>query len=224
MKKRILAYFTLVALLVVAFGSCKKDASRLSQVNSDNVQNTEICNEKDGGERYDLYTYYYLRALDIVDSLSCNKYFDTEDMYSLGNFLGSHVFCIPSIAHVNFNLIIFPDDQIRTAFMIRNIQDFTSANNHQQYAPLKSYDYEIFDACATTKLFDGKIYPNSGDMLFTVTNTYTSNFAGYEYNLPAIFGSVNVGTYTYTGMVQGTSRITLDEFLFNVAKECYYHF
>jgi hypothetical protein len=86
------------------------------------------------------------------------------------------------------------------------------------------YDYEIYDACNTYVLLDGKIYPNSGDLLFTVSNVYISNFANYAYNLTPIFNTVNVGSYTYYGQVQGVTRLALDEFLYSVALSCYYNF
>ena len=223
MKKTLLMLaFTVMAATV--FVSCQKEDASNEQKQPTNVE-FELSDDDGMGLRADPYTIAYNAAAAIVsDSLDCSFIYDIDDMYCLGSFFSSYIFCVPTDYISGYYLILFPS--LSSAFVIHDVQGLPNFH-YQTNTPPVYYNYEIYDACIDNLICKGRVYAQSGYSAFTVTDVvFDLTYLGsIEYNLLNMFNLLAVGTYTYQGIIQGQhSNLTRDEYLYSIAKECYNHF
>lgn len=234
MKKKLLftAAFAVMGMFLATLASCKKEAVLQSNSKSDSVIVEETLNENDEesmGERDTPYGAAYKIATRIVGDIDCGYIYYLQDMYCLGRYGSSYIFCVPCDFQ-NSYLIVLPTEE--TAFAIYDPNGLSKQSMGDGITIQPSYDYEIWNEASTAgfKLCDGTIYPHAYGFYttsFVVSHVYTPTYPYYDlsYNLSNMYSNLAVGTYSYQGITYNTtSTMTLDDFLYSVTMNIYYHF
>lgn len=226
MKKKLLMKMAFAVLLVAVLASCKKDNSLAypSQNESNEVEfNAEIYSGEND-TRADQWTVERGIALNIIANLPNGWIYDTTGLYCMGLFGGHYAACVPSTMFSDYFLVVFPYEDI--AFSIHEMVGYTSLVDNTLVRPY--YEFEICNEAGPSGfvLCDGRFYPYIGTTTsFVISHKYpTTEIWDMNYNLTNFYSHINTGIYSYQGIAQGNSNMTLNNYLLSITMNCYYHF